>query len=291
MEHQKTDALYNAMVEARILQWAAAAQKPERCYLLELPAELRLLIYEYVFSDIQLSAGRRVTVVCKPYNKDLNKWLIRSFRRGKKLTSLLYTCRQIYLEACKPFHDRFQWEMYTTSMSPTGNEVLMEARDFMPAMRRLSITIREEARCPSRTMGLAGIQRLCHLLGKYGQRPHLERVRVSKVDDRLTTTIWTWNADVVEGLDLFAEDPAIGDSAAAACRCLAHVQKRIFWQRGGGGDEGSNELPLEDLLEIRERSLIGNIVRKLSQGLWFVKQTWYMREDQQDKCSKPRFKN
>jgi hypothetical protein len=87
------------------LQITAGPKLPPGIRFLDLPPEIRLKIYDYLFANSRI-------MVSKPtgFNKALTFWSA----LGEE-NQLLFTCRAIYVEARKPYYETAVWMLVSSS--------------------------------------------------------------------------------------------------------------------------------------------------------------------------------
>jgi hypothetical protein len=184
----------------------------KRCYLLELPAELRLRIYEFAFSDVRYPDGLRANVECR-YCGETGGFIIINrplHWQGKKSLSLRQTCRQIQREASPVFREHV---LFRVSIGPYFRSTYEHLRrvDLVPFVKYFSISI-----VVNRGNGCE-IKQLCNLFQHHGRKPLLTTVfcRFNYLWTREERSAKT--ALLRQDLEAFHKDAAAGDIEKSMC--------------------------------------------------------------------------
>jgi hypothetical protein len=192
----------------------------KRCYLLELPAELRLRIYEFALSDVLYPDGRQANVECR-YCGETGGFVIINrplHWQGKKSLSLRQTCRQIQREANPVFREHV---LFRVSIGPYFRSTYERLRrvDLVPFVKYFSISI-----WVNRGNGCE-IKQLCNVFQHHGRKPLLTTVSCrfgysSMGDDRPAK-----KALLIEDLEALCKEAAAGNIEKSMCAdILNHVK-------------------------------------------------------------------
>jgi hypothetical protein len=109
----------------------------KRCYLLELPAELRLQIYEYVFEDIKPR--------CAPLKGGEYFEFPRGWPVSNSTTALLRTCRQVLAEARPVLYSQVRtFQVVIDGLSSRSKDLVWpehkeETKSIVPLMRTIEL--------------------------------------------------------------------------------------------------------------------------------------------------------
>jgi predicted house-cleaning noncanonical NTP pyrophosphatase (MazG superfamily) len=209
--HGSTTSTFSNNMSDSVKQQSPKSSDTERCYLLEIPPELRLRIYDYAFSEVRGSDGGRVRVFCLSVNHSLTNWKT-SLPGGSlgPVTALLQTCRTVYLEARGGFYNLFCFFLYPGYLQ-SGKATVKQAKDIVRAMRQISI------RCYSHdrnlyNVSIQDIKELCKMFAKYGQQPHL-----TDVDFCCERGFSSLKEKIVEDLKEFVADTSLEEVARKIC--------------------------------------------------------------------------
>lgn len=130
----------------------AAQSKQTRCYLLKLPAELRLLIWEALYPNklyqkiYILETTFHVSRPLAPLDKSR-----RSSTQTHSAMAPLLPCRMIYNEALPIIYGRVNFEMVVSGLEDkrnAGHKKFPEEAYFLPHVRHASVTSWLLSACP-----------------------------------------------------------------------------------------------------------------------------------------------